>query len=151
MRRKTAKIIDYTKSCQWWQRCGKTNCDLLFWIMKTSLILTSYFNFFFCFLFFFFGCPAAYGVPGQGSDSEPHLQPMQHRWQHWILNPLFLAGNQTCIPVHQRHSLSCCATAGTPQFSFLMDAESFKSSREIGYTVRWKARSDHFIIHSKRC
>ena len=38
---------------------------------------------------------------------------MLQLWQPWILNPLCLAGDWTCIPAVQRHLKSCCSTAGT--------------------------------------
>ena len=35
-------------------------------------------------LFFFFGHPMAYEIPGTGIRSEPQLQPMQWILQRWI-------------------------------------------------------------------
>ena len=61
--------------------------------------------------------------PGQGSSSELQLRPKPQLWQCWILNPLSLARDWTCVPALPRHSQSCCATAGTPIFfieKFLM-------------------------------
>ena len=52
----------------------------------------SHCNLFFCFLFSFFGCPVAYGVPGPGIRSEPQSWPKPQLWQHWILNPLCRLG-----------------------------------------------------------
>ena len=34
-------------------------------------------------------------VPGPGIESEPQLQPVPQLRQHWILNPLCWAGDQT--------------------------------------------------------
>ena len=49
--------------------------------------------------FFFFHCPAVYGVPGPGIRSELQLQPMLQLQQHLILNPLCWATDGTCILV----------------------------------------------------
>ena len=76
-----------------------------------SCVFYCYFCLFVCFLFF--GYPAAYGISGSGIRSKPQV------WQRWIPNPLCWARDPTCIPLFPRLSRPCCATAGTPIFSFL--------------------------------
>ena len=43
------------------------------------------------------GSPVAFGVPGPGIRSEPHLRPMLKLQQCQILNPPCRAGDQTCV------------------------------------------------------
>ena len=64
---------------------------------------------------FFFGHPAAFGVPLPGIRSEPQLWPEPQLWQHQILHPLCGARDWACIPVLPRCRPSRCTTAGTPQ------------------------------------
>ena len=45
--------------------------------------------------FFFFAAPMAYGSSLARFESELQLQSMPQLWQHWILNPLRWAGEQT--------------------------------------------------------
>lgn len=49
-----------------------------------------------------------------GIRSEPQMEPKPQLWQHWILNILWRAGDQTCIPVLPRCHRFCCTTVGTP-------------------------------------
>ena len=51
-------------------------------------------SYIFCFLFF---QPPLWHmeVPRPGSEPEPQLRPLPQLWQHWILNPLCQAGDQT--------------------------------------------------------
>ena len=49
--------------------------------------------------FFFFSCPVTYGVPRPGIRSEPRLHPKPQLQQHWILNPLHRARDQTRVLV----------------------------------------------------
>ena len=72
----------------------------------------------------FLASPTAFRVPRPGIRSKPQLRPMLQLWQQWIFDPLCWARNQTCVPVLQRHWWSCCATAGTPTFSFLRNLHS---------------------------
>jgi len=76
----------------------------------------SYFSFCFC----FFGCPATYGVFRPGIRSELQSGPKPQLWQHQILNPLCQARDRTSVPVLPRCHPSCCTTAGTPVFLFLV-------------------------------
>ena len=70
-------------------------------------------------------------VPRPGVESEIQLlayttaketQDLSHVWdlhhssqQHWILNPLSKARNQTCILMGTSQVHYCCATMGTPK------------------------------------
>ena len=62
----------------------------------------------------FFGYPLVYGVPRPGIRSEMQLRSKPQLLQCWILNPLWRAGDQTCIPALPSHCCkSCCTTIGT--------------------------------------
>ena len=50
----------------------------------------------FCFVFLSWLHPQHMEIPGPGTESEPHLQPMPQLQQHRILNPLCQARDQTC-------------------------------------------------------
>ena len=79
--------------------------------------------------FILFGLPVAYGVPGPGIRSEPHLRPKLQLQQRWILNPLCWAGDPTCIPALLRCCQSRCATEGTPKnTSYIFRFSSFCAS-----------------------
>ena len=67
----------------------------------------------------------AHGVPGPRIGSNPQLQPKPQLWQHWFLNPLCQARDQTCVPVLPRCHLSHCVTVGTPVSCF------FKKSKQL--------------------
>ena len=69
-------------------------------------------------LYFFFGHPTAYGVPGLGIRSELQLQPKPQLRQCPIRNPVCWARDRICIPALPRHCRSCCTTAGTPRLYF---------------------------------
>ena len=71
-----------------------------------------------CF-FFFFKCVMVYGVPRLGIRSELHSRPEPKLWQCRILNPLFQAGDRTCVPALPWHYKYCYVTAGTPYVRFL--------------------------------
>ena len=65
--------------------------------------------------FFFspcFGHPTACVVPGPEIRSELQLQPMPQLWQHWILNPLCRAMDQTCTPQKQHRILNPLCHSG---------------------------------------
>ena len=68
---------------------------------------------FFIFIFSFFGCPTAYGIPRRGIRHELQLWFKPQLYQCWILNPLCWAGDWTCVPALPRRYWSLCATSGT--------------------------------------
>ena len=70
-------------------------------------------------LFFIFGHPAAYGVPGPGIRSKPKSQPLPQVQQCQILNPLCWPGDQTHASVLPSHCRSHCTTAGPEAVIFL--------------------------------
>ena len=72
----------------------------------------------FLFLFFFFGCLMACGVPRPGIRSELPLSRVRQLWQCQIFNPLCRAGNLIYVLVLQRHCRPCCTTAGAFFFFF---------------------------------
>lgn len=84
------------------------------------------------FLFFFSFTPAAYRSSPSGDQIGDTLK-MQLR-QCCILNPLWWAGDQTCVPAVTQataettpRSLTCCTTEGTPNMTirrFLRTSES---------------------------
>ena len=66
-------------------------------------------------LFFIFGYPMAYGIPRSGNRLGPQLLHMQQQLRQCrILNPLYGARYQTCIPRLQRWPWSPCITVETP-------------------------------------
>ena len=97
-------------------------CYLIFEVLKEKG--TVFFFLLFCFVLFcfvfvivvfvFFAALQHMGFPGQGSDPS-------HSWDLCCscgstgsLNPLYQAGDWTCILVLQRSCPSCCITVGTP-------------------------------------
>ena len=50
--------------------------------------------------------------------SEPICDLHHSAWQHWILNPLSKARDQTCNLMVPSQTCFCCATRGTPVFRF---------------------------------
>ena len=67
----------------------------------------------FFFYFYFFVAPWDMEVPGPGIRSKLQLQPIPQLRPCWILNPLCQTGDQTCVPVLQRHCRSHWAIVGT--------------------------------------
>ena len=70
---------------------------------------------FFC---LFFGYHAAYGIPKPEIRFKLLLGPTPQLWQCRILNPVSLAGDGTCIPVHPMALfLSLCCSPFSPCLS----------------------------------
>lgn len=59
---------------------------------------------------FFF---SSFCCPGSGIRFKPQFWPKLQLPQYWIVNPLYWAGNQTCISGLSRCCRSCCTTVGT--------------------------------------
>ena len=77
--------------------------------------------FFFSFLFFFFFSAALEHMefPGQGSDLSHSCDLCRSCGNAGSFNPLYQAGDWTCVSAFQRHCQSCCTTAETPAVRFL--------------------------------
>ena len=91
----------------------------------------------FSFLFFFFGCLTAHGVPRPGIRPEPRSWPRLHLQQHQILNPLCWAGDQTRIPGLPSCHQSWCTTVGTPCFPFQMKTYySYNQNLEFSWLTK---------------
>ena len=93
-------------SCFWLQPRGQVKTQKRFKGHRKPTLST---------FFFFFGHPAAYGVPH--IRSGPWLWPTRQLCQRWILNPLCRAGDQICILALQRCHRPHCTTVGTPTLS----------------------------------
>ena len=124
------------------QMCLKFCCDqstLMYSARVYLLIWIHNFNNYFDFLFSLGGVdhPPAYWVPGPGIRSEPQLWPTLQLQQHWILNPLYQAGDQTHVPVILLHY--------SGNFFFFRAAPTAYGSSQTGGQIRAVASS---LYHS---
>ena len=60
---------------------------------------------------------------GSGVWPKPQLQPVLPLQQHWILNPLCQATDQTCVLMLPRYHLCHCTTVGTPRNELFVDGK----------------------------
>ena len=79
----------------------------------------------------------AYGVPGPGIRSKLHLGPQLPLWQHCILNQLYQAGDQTCIPSLPRCHQFHWATAGTPECKYFGNIGAELHPAAVVWDVHW--------------
>ena len=76
---------------------------------------------FFFFFFFFLATPQPMEFLSQGSNLSCSYNLPSYS-NAGSFNPLFQAGDRTCVPVLQRCQRSCWATAGTPKITILIDS-----------------------------
>ena len=88
--------------------------SLLLFHVSIFVPLSTIFFFITVFTFFFFGCPAAYGILKPGIKSELRSQPTAQMWQHWILEhtmpgrrPDLHAGTAEIPPIPLCHCRNC--------------------------------------------
>ena len=80
-----------------WRPLSPVSCPHWPVLVRICILSSSHVLLFCCCYFSFFGCPAAYGVPGPGIRSKLQLQCMVQQLQ--ICNPLCQAGEQTYVAV----------------------------------------------------
>lgn len=84
------------------------------------------------FIFFFFGHPMTYGVPGPGTRFELQLWPKPQLLQLWIFNQLCWDGDWTHFPEVPRCHLSHCAKEELQKKRLLL-----KNSYQHKYIESW--------------
>ena len=111
---------------------------------KTNIILL-FFLFFYLFIFFS-DCSVAYRVPGPRIRSERQLWPILQLQQHWILNSLCRARNQTYVPILQRLLIPLCHSGNSEKVP--SDNKFFWSKKKELEFLLWPSRlRTQLVIH----